>query len=248
MSRDVVLVIPCYDEASRLRPDAFRGAALANQQLAIVFVDDGSRDETRAVLEDLCVAGSGEFSLVSHPLNLGKAEAVRTGISHALARGARYVGYWDADLSTPLAEVGALAAHLDHDPGLQAVFGSRVRRLGTRIVRRASRHYFGRVFATAVSLLTGVAVYDSQCGAKLFRANEATRRIFAEPFISRWLFDVEIVFRLSALRREAPDGADDLVYEHPLTEWIHDPGSRLRPAHWLGAPLDLLRIWNAYRG
>jgi dolichyl-phosphate beta-glucosyltransferase len=125
-----------------------------------------------------------------------------------------------------------------------AVFGSRVKRLGTDIERNASRHYLGRVFATVASLTLGLPVYDSQCGAKIFR-KEFVIPLFTERFVTDWLFDVEILARMCAVY-----GVDQTmrgVYEAPLNEWREVGGSKLRLNHFLKAPIDLLRIRRKYR-
>ena len=96
-----------------------------------------------------------------------------------------YIGYWDADLETPLEAIPALCELLDARPDLEIVFGARVRLLGRAIARSALRHYLGRMFATAASMVLGLAVYDTQCGAKLFRASPAIRALFQEPFLTR---------------------------------------------------------------
>ena len=96
--------------------------------------------------------------------------------------------------ATPHDEIPRFIETLDAHPGIEALFGARVQLLGRTIERRASRHYLGRVSATAISLVLGLAIYDTQCGAKLFRASVACKALFAEPFHSRWLFDVEIIF------------------------------------------------------
>ena len=107
--------------------------------------------------------------------NRGKAEAVRAGLRAAVAGGASIVGYFDADLATPVTELERLLAVIDEAiRSSQAVLASRVALLGHSIERKATRHYLGRLYATAASLALGVAVYDTQCGAKLFRRS-ATR-------------------------------------------------------------------------
>src|SRR5437762_2862299 len=81
------------------------------------------------------------------------------------------------------------------------VFVDRVKLLGRNIQRSLIRHYCGRVFATVASLALGVDVYDTQCGAKIFRATPEMRQIFATPFRSQWIFDVEILSRYLAANR-----------------------------------------------
>jgi hypothetical protein len=178
-------------------------------------------------------------------INQGKAEAVRLGMLHAAQYiPADFFGFWDADLSTPLSELHLLSDGFTRDPSPVAVFGSRVKRLGTDIVRKSSRHYLGRVFATAASLIVGLPVYDSQCGAKLFR-KEYVVPLFSEPFLTAWLFDVEILARMR--RNYGVEHTTRRIYEAPLNEWKEVGGSKLRFTHTLKAPIDLLRIYRAYR-
>jgi hypothetical protein len=126
------------------------------------------------------------------------------------------------------------------------IMGARVQLLGRRIDRSALRHYAGRVAATAISTVLGLRVYDTQCGAKLFRA-DAAQELFSEPFRTRWIFDAEIIARLIA-RLSAKPGSEarDVVYEYPLLEWRDVRGSKIRPRDYLRAALDLLRIYDQY--
>jgi dolichyl-phosphate beta-glucosyltransferase len=87
----------------------------------------------------------------------------------------------------------------------------------------------------------GVAVYDTQCGAKLFRATDETQTLFLQPFSSRWIFDVEILARLVAT---AGDGrAEQMIYECPLDRWTDVGGSQLKPRDFARAAVDLARIY-----
>lgn len=242
------VVIPCYNEAERLPADRVLAFTRARPDIRFLFVDDGSSDGTAGVLRTLCEASDGACELVELERNLGKAEAVRRGVLRALDGGAApYVGFWDADLSTPLEAIPEFVAVHESRPELFVVMGARVQLLGRRIMRRAVRHYTGRVFATAASLTLRLPVYDTQCGAKLFRAGETARAVFGEPFGTRWIFDVEILARLAQRRRLAGQGGiEDLVYELPLREWVHVPGSKLTLRAYVRAGLDLLHIRRRY--
>ena len=244
---DVVLVVPCYNEAARLEPVRFREDVLPSRRLAFCFVNDGSSDGTLAVLQGLCRERPGSAFLVDLGRNHGKAEAVRRGLLEALDRGARVVGFWDADLATPLAELPRFCEVLDSRPEVEIVLGSRVRLLGRKIERSAPRHYLGRVFATGASLTLGLAVYDTQCGAKLLRVTPTLRQLLAAPFLARWVFDVELLARYRGLVDEREVPIDRRIYELPLQQWTDVPGSKVRPWDFVRSGLELLRIWRAYR-
>src|SRR5687768_5268416 len=97
-----VVVIPCFNEANRLRPEELERALTEQDRLHLLFVNDGSTDGTGEQLSLLAERSPGRIDLMEMPRNVGKAEAVRRGMSHANERNARYVGFWDADLATPL--------------------------------------------------------------------------------------------------------------------------------------------------
>jgi dolichyl-phosphate beta-glucosyltransferase len=243
---DVALVVPCFNEATRLDAGAFRDFALpasSGHTLEIVFVDDGSRDATRAVLAELVASMPGRARLVALDRNGGKAEAVRQGVLAGLAStGTRFVGYWDADLATPLGELTRFLAVLDQQPAISFVVGSRVKLMGRAIERRPVRHYLGRVFATAASQTLGLPIYDTQCGAKLLRVTGDTAGLFAQPFTSGWIFDVELLARF----RDALPHAADRIYELPLDSWNDVAGSKVRPRDFVRSAAALGSIWRKY--
>jgi dolichyl-phosphate beta-glucosyltransferase len=157
-------------------------------------------------------------------------------------------GFWDADLSAPIAEIPLVASVFDREPAIQWVWAIRLRALGRSVTRGNLRHYLGRAFATATSTMLGIGVYDTQCGAKLFRVNELLREVLSEPFVSRWVFDVELLSRADAmLRAGGAPGVTEIVYEQPLGHWHHVAGSKVRPADFARAALDLLRIYRNRR-
>lgn len=238
-----LVVVPCYNEAARLDATAFLDALKNEPNLEFVFVDDGSRDATLKVIETLAAEGNGRIHVVGLESNRGKAEAVRCGVLQAFALGASLIGYWDADLATPLDAIGSLAEVLQ-DPHIALVMGSRVQLLGRRIDRSFSRHYLGRGFATLVGIALGLPVYDTQCGAKLFRASPLFAGVFSQPFRHMWTFDVEILARL--LKEEALNGTihvEQQCVEFPLERWRDQPGSKLRLAHAPRILFDIARLF-----
>ena len=232
---DTVVVVPCYNEARRLDAAAFRTYLDAPQSADLLLVNDGSTDGTKELLDRLERERPGQSSVLHLARNQGKAEAVRQGIAQALARQPQFVGYWDADLATPLNVIARLRDELLARPAAMMAMGSRVRLVGRHIERSALRHYIGRCFATAASLTLGIPVYDTQCGAKLFRATSPVAQAFAAPFQSRWIFDVEIIERLCRWSRRQRVDPAELICEVPLDEWRDVRGSKIRA--WDGIPV-----------
>ena len=117
--------------------------------------------------------------------------------------------------------------------------------MGRDIQRLAWRHSLGRAFATAASLTLNLPVYDTQCGAKMFRVSGALAAVFATPFRSRWIFDVELLARYLALPID--DGGPprrSRIYELAVPVWHHKRGSKIRPLDYLWSIADLVRIWR----
>jgi glycosyltransferase involved in cell wall biosynthesis len=240
----LILVVPCYNEAARLDREAFRRFSLPGQRIEFLFVDDGSSDATLSVLNDLAAEDPSRFSVLALAQNSGKSEAVRQGMLTAMERKPDLTGFWDADLATPLDELPGYLEVFDTRGEIAMVFGARVRLLGREISRRASRHYVGRVGATLISSSLGLAVYDTQCGAKLFRANGDLRDVFSRPFLSRWIFDVEIIARF--VKRWGRDVAARSIYELPITRWHDVKGSKVKGRDFARALRDLWKIHRAY--
>ena len=117
--------------------------------------------------------------------------------------------------------------------------------MGRDIRRKAARHYFGRMFATAVSIALDLPVYDTQCGAKVMRLNASTGTLFAKPFRSRWVFDVELIARYLRLPVAPGEGPRrDRLYELVLPVWHDKPGTKLRWYDFARAILEVGYIWR----
>lgn len=243
------VIVPCFDEAARLPRETFVRYTRERPWVHLLFVDDGSRDDTHAVLERLADEVGERVDVFALERNQGKAEAVRRGMLRALDHGEpAFVGFWDADLATPLELADVFARALDEDPELRLVIGSRVKLLGSRIERRLMRHYMGRTAAALASLVLDLGVYDSQCGAKMFRVNDHLRPLFEDPFLTRWMFDVEILARMiGQIPGHSRVLLEERVREMPVPRWYDVPDSRVMPRDMLRAPVDLARIAWGYR-
>lgn len=214
----VSIVVPAYNEGTRLRESLPRILAYLNQEFArseLIVVDDGSTDNTAEVARD-SLAGSGDVrtGVLSYKQNLGKGRAVRLGL---LASRGDVALFTDADLSTPITEAPKLITPIvngDYD----LTFGSRALDRGLIGVHQPwRREQGGRVFNLAVRLATGLPFWDTQCGFKAFRM-QVCRPLIEGATIDRFGFDVELIYlayRASLRLREVP------------VRWDHYEGSKV---------------------
>jgi dolichyl-phosphate beta-glucosyltransferase len=237
-----IVVVPCYNESRRLDVRAIQDFGRRWGSAELLFVNDGSRDETLELLESLHAGNPRRFSFLHLAKNGGKAEAVRQGMLLAMRSGADYVGFWDADLATPLDDIDLFCRILDAKPQIQVVLGTRMRLLGHRVERRRIRYWLGRLCAQMASLALGVRIFDTQCGAKMFRASGALAQVFERPFLTRWIFDVEILARL----RVASQALDETLYECPLDAWREVGGSAVKSRDFVTGGVEMLKIYWAY--
>ncbi|MEK2690480.1 glycosyltransferase [Bdellovibrio sp. GT3] len=233
----IALIVPCYNEEERINLDAFvQGDSMG---IEFYFVDDGSKDRTAAIIEE----ASKKYPfihLIKLAQNCGKAEAVRQGMIEVQKKVSfdddSWIGFWDADLATPLSEVPKMIQYANHYRHVDSVWCSRVYRLGADVRRSPLRHYLGRGFATLVGELLHVKSYDTQCGAKLFKPS-TIQTAFSEKFIGKWVFDVEILLRLKNFT----------VIEYPVTEWRDVPGSKVKISREIFRVLwEILKIRKKY--
>ena len=239
------IIVPCYNEGKRLPINDFEKFISNNEDFALLLVNDGSSDNTQELIDSL----SNKFpeKIVSYKLNKnsGKAEAVRQGFLYALQNiNSAYFSYLDADLATPLEELKRLHSIISKNNNWQLIFGSRFKRLGVKINRKIYRHYFGRIIATFISMILKLPIYDTQCGAKIFRKELATK-LFQSEFISRWLFDVEIFARI--IKQKGREAIYDIAFEEPLQQWIEVGGSKINFRDMIKVPIELLRIKRKYK-
>lgn len=233
----VAILVPCYNEARRIRLNDFK--ASASERLQLFFIDDGSKDDTYSKLQQF-TENEAYMDVMQLGRNQGKGAAIRQGYlelkKQGRLNGFDWIGYFDADLSTPLSEVDHMLRFRELYPGnVRSIWGSRNYKLGSFIKRSALRHYVGRIFATLIHQLLDAQSYDTQCGAKLFRP-EAMEIAFKSPFVSDWIFDVEILIRLE--QKE--------IIECPLMEWQDQAGSNINFVDYIKSFFDIIKIRNKY--
>jgi dolichyl-phosphate beta-glucosyltransferase len=242
-----LVVVPCYNEGSRLQSQTILDFLRRVEGISLLFVNDGSRDNTISVLQSMRNECQERIQILDQNENTGKAEAVRLGLLTAMQQpDVGYVGFWDADLATPLDALPEFLAVLAGNRRLQMVFGSRVRLLGRQVHRRAIRHYLGRIFASCVSLALRLPIYDSQCGAKLFHVTPELTESLRDPFRSRWVFDVEILARYIALHHGDTSYLQESIYEFPLKYWSDVVGSKVKLGDFFQSFIDVFSIYLRY--
>ncbi|CAM3021495.1 glycosyltransferase [Flavobacterium frigoris] len=237
------IVIPCYNEEKGLPLNEYLTFLDTTPEAIICFVNDGSTDKTLQVLTLLQQKCSEKVHIVSLLKNSGKAEAVRIGINYCNQNfHHQFIGYLDADLATSLEEFMDLTAYLKED--VVFCFGSRIRKIGSEIVRENSRFLLGRVIATFISQVLGLKVYDTQCGCKVF-TKVVSELLFKEEFLSKWLFDVELFFRMMVLFGK--EKAIRKMHEAPLNSWVEKGNSKVKPTYFFKLWTDLYQINKKYK-
>lgn len=237
MSKHICIVIPFYNEEGRFPESEFL-EYYRNSSNSFCLVNDGSKDSTLSMLERIA-EGRDRIAVINNCPNQGKAEALRRGINYALStRRYDYLAYIDADFSAAPSEIDRLSEHLTEN---SLIMGSRFKCLGNNIQRKVWRHYFGRVFATFASLILNMPVYDTQCGAKIMTA-EFARIAFTERFLTRWLFDIEMLFRIG----NANPANISEIKEVPLAQWIDKGKSKIRLTDVLKIPFQMIKLFFYY--
>lgn len=241
-SSALAIVIPCYNEFGRIYPERFEAFLQQQPKAFLCFVDDASTDRTPEVLERIRQGFPSQVAHCTNPENTGKAGAVRHGVLHVLEHHpSEAIAYLDADLATSLEECYSYLPHLQDKSFL---FASRIQIVGSDIQRSFTRFFIGRIIATAISNILQLKVYDTQCGCKVFRT-ELAMVLFESPFLSRWLFDVELFSRL--LVTYGPVAGKKLMLEIPVRRWVDQGESKVRLSYFFKLWVDLYRIRVRHR-
>ena len=220
----VGVVIPCYNEEKRLLSDQFINFIEKNSGYHLCFVNDGSTDNTIDVLHKIRKGKEKFISVYDCKKNQGKAEAVRLGMLHMAKKDdLDYIGFLDADLSTNFANFDDLVKVIENSK-YKIVSGSRISRMGANISKESSRKLISLSINYIIRKILKMNFKDTQCGAKIF-SKDIIPIAFNDPFITKWLFDVEIFMRVR--NYFSLENSKELLCETPLKRWVHADGSKL---------------------
>lgn len=217
-SGSVLLVVPCFRESGRIVTflRELKEALTDDPAVRVLVVDDGSgADEAKClqlVVDSARLSWPGLMPMLPLPVNRGKGGAVYAG--WATRKDEEWLAFVDADGSCSAKEVKRFLAMRGAGG---ALFASRVKILGRSIQRDWHRHLLGRVFATLVSELLDIEVYDSQCGLKLVPRG-CYDRVTDRLTLHRFAFDVDLMTAL--LDTGCP------VKEVPI-DWHETPGGKV---------------------
>jgi dolichyl-phosphate beta-glucosyltransferase len=208
------IIIPVYNEERRVPKtidqifDFFKSY---QESLEVIFVNDGSQDQTQVILEEY--QKQYQFRVISYELNRGKGYAVKQG---AMAAVGDWIIFFDIDLATPLTEFGHLLTFLKNDD--EVVIGSRrLKQSNIKKYESGLRTFLGQGF-TKLSNILVPGIKDFTCGFKCF-SHAAVKEIFPRARIDRWGFDTELLY-IAHLRKLS-------IRQMPVT-WIHDDDSRVK--------------------
>ena len=231
----ITIIIPFYNEEKRIEIERFHQIFNDFPQYNFILVNDGSTDNTNTILDEF-KSKFPSLTILKLDKNAGKAEAIRAAVLSIST--ADFIVYYDADLATPFSELEKLIQFSVLHQNYKMVMGARIKLIGNGVKRSLTRHYFGRIFATIVSqFVLKVAVYDTQCGAKVIDFEKA-KLIFSKPFLSKWLFDVEVLKRLQKIHN-----LNEVVKEIPLENWTEIGNSKIKVIDFFKIPFELLKIY-----
>lgn len=184
------ILVPAFNEALRIRPGLEKAIDFLKKQSfswEIIIVDDGSSDETAAVVAGLSKKEKN-VRLISLGRNFGKGHAIRMGVE---AAGGDFIIFTDADFSVP---IKLLPYFLKKLKKKDIVYGSR-RAEGAEVIKHQNffRESLGHSFTKFSCLILGLRVSDMTCGFKGFKLR-AAKKLFSVQRLNRWAFDAEVLF------------------------------------------------------
>jgi dolichol-phosphate mannosyltransferase len=193
------LVIPAHNEERRIGQSLKDHLDFWTQKLdddfLISVVANNCSDKTVAVVSQIAAQYPGTLRVIDIPERIGKGGALIRGFEQA---NARFIGFVDADSSVKSDDLYEMFQYVQARPACDGVIGSRYagKKMGKQNAKRSvMAHVRSRVFNLLVKILFGMKFTDTQCGAKIFRA-EALHAVLPLVTTTDMAFDVDLLLQL----------------------------------------------------
>ena len=221
MKTKTIMVVPCFNEGSRLNIPYFRKLSKIDMT-QWVFINDGSEDDTEVLLKKLSKLDNVDVITLSS--NSGKSQAITSGLHFAFNSyvNIEFFGFLDADAAFSVYDVENMINTSQNLNRYDAFYSSRVKLAGRDIRRSNKRHIMARIITSIFGFFWADIPYDTQSGLKIFRNSSFIRSVFSEKFETRWFVDIEISTRYTKIM-----GKGLKVWEVPVTSWRDVPGSKI---------------------
>ena len=237
------IVVPCYNEEKRLDLNHFYQFSQQNKEYKILFVDDGSNDNTLDILKKLSF-NSENIRYISYKKNRGKSYAVRTGVLNILDNNMvenTYIGFLDADLSISTEDIDKLYKTAILNPKLGFIYYMKNKK--QYYSKKYVRYLISNILKIMNNKLYNINIDDTQCGCKIFKSKVA-EIIFREEFNSKWLFDLEIFLRL--IENYTKTYLDDFTCGISNKRIKYAEKSKIKTTIFLQVILDYITIYRRY--
>ena len=229
------IVIPIFNEGQALLSNLKEVESFllkSNFNYELILVDDGSTDNSVAIIEKF-ISAQPSILLIKNNINRGKGFSLRAGIARATRK---HILFMDADLSTPLSELGKFIDQASQAPLL---IGSRRACGGLILIHQPHwKEFFGLAGNLLIRTVLRLPFYDTQCGFKLL--SSTLKPLVARTTIDRWGFDIELLY----LARK---------YAYEIREigvnWRNDTDSKVTLSAYFRTLGEVVKIkFNDWRG
>ncbi len=212
------IIIPYFNEERRFPVSDFVENVKRLKNINLILVDDGSTDNlTSKIFNTIKKQKIENVTIIKKECNLGKAAALQTGFLYGISINSKEIGFLDADFSTSLEELINLFEILE-STNAEAVIGSRQLNPQSFIKGRIHRMILGRIFSKIIRHYFQINLFDTQCGAKVFKVNKVLKNSLKQPIINPWLYDLQLLLPILKF--------SGTVKEVALKEWIHKNDSK----------------------
>jgi glycosyltransferase involved in cell wall biosynthesis len=219
------ILIPLYNEANSL-PELndwiHRSIKPITTDYEVIFIDDGSRDRSWQVLQEICKQNE-KVQALQFIKNYGKSQALHAGFEKAQGE---YVATMDADLQDSPAEIPLLIDQLEKED-LDLISGWKRKRYDSYFMKNLP----SKLFNWVAWRTSGVKIHDFNCGLKVYK-NEVVKAINVQGEMHRYLPVL------------AKNEGFDKIGEKPVKHSPRKYGkTKFGAERFLYGFLDLLTIW-----